>query len=126
MSAKAGSLLAAVLLLVFTSVLHVQASELFDKQVRFTQILGRLLLYAETLGYEVTVGDAWATSGHSWNSRHRCRLAIDLNLFKKGKYLDKSEDHSELGLFWESMGGYWGGRWEDGNHYEMKFVGSRC
>jgi len=120
MSAKTRSLLAAVLLLVFASVLHVQASELFDSQVRFTQILGRLLLYAETLGYEVTVGDAYATVGHIKGSKHKCRLAIDLNLFWQGRYLTETGDHGLLGLLWKEMGGTWGGNWGDGNHYEIE------
>jgi len=45
------------------------------------------------------------------------RLAIDLNLFKDGEYLTDTEDHRFLGEFWESLGGTWGGRWDDGNHY---------
>ena len=123
MSAKARLLLAAILLLVLTSVLPLQASELFDRQVRFTQMLGRLLLYAETRGYQVTVGDAYATKGHNPNSRHRCRLAIDLNLFKDGHYLKDTEAHQELGRFWENLGGVWGGDWQDGNHYQLDYKG---
>ena len=123
MSAKVRLLLAVVLLLVLTSVLPLQASELFDRQVRFTQILGRLLLYAETKGYQVTVGDAHATNGHIESSRHYCRLAIDLNLFRDGRYLDTTESHSELGKFWEAIGGTWGGKWGDGNHYQLDYKG---
>jgi hypothetical protein len=79
-----------------------------------------LILYAYELGYEVTLGDAWATTGHIDNSFHYKRLAIDLNLFKDGKYLTKTSDHRMLGEFWESIGGTWGGRFKrkDGNHYE--------
>ena len=123
MSAKARLLLAIVLWLVLAPVLHVQASQLFDRQVRFTQILGRLLLFAELKGYQVTLGDAYATSGHIKGTKHGCRLAIDLNLFKDDRYLAKTEDHRPLGTFWESLGGRWGGRWNDGNHYEIK---GRC
>lgn len=122
MSAKARLLLTVIMLLVFTHGVS-QASALFDRQVRFTQILGRLLLYAETLGYQVTVGDAYATSGHIAGSRHTCRLAIDLNLFREGRYLDKTSDHLELGVFWGNLGGRWGGHWGDGNHYEMHYIG---
>ncbi len=122
MYAKARLLLAVVLLLVSTFLAPVQASELFERQVRFTQMLGRLLTYAETQGYQVTVGDAYATQGHIENSMHYCRLAIDLNLFRDARYLDTTEAHTELGIFWEHLGGTWGGRWSDGNHYEMKGV----
>jgi len=125
MSAKVRLLSTIILLGVLTMVPQIQASELFDRQVSFTQILSRLLLYAETLGYQVTLGDAYATQGHIKNSRHYCRLAIDLNLFLSGVYLRETKDHLKLGAFWESLGGTWGGRWQDGNHYQLDYKG-RC
>jgi hypothetical protein len=89
------------------------------KQSEFARKVPLLILYAYELGYEVTLGDAWATTGHIDNSFHYKRLAIDLNLFKDGKYLTKTSDHLILGEFWESIGGTWGGRFKrkDGNHY---------
>jgi len=78
-----------------------------------------LILFAYELGFEITLGDAWAKDGHKPNSKHYVRLAIDLNLFKNGKYLKSTKSHEPLGLFWESIGGTWGGRFEDGNHYEL-------
>ena len=78
-----------------------------------------MLVYAYGLGYQLTLGDAWAKTGHSRNSKHYSRLAIDLNLFKDGKYLFDTADHIELGEFWERIGGTWGGRFNDGNHYEL-------
>lgn len=78
-----------------------------------------LIFYAYELGYELSFGDAWAQSGHRENSFHYKRLAIDLNLFKNGAYLTKTSDHEPLGVFWESIGGTWGGRWNDGNHYSL-------
>jgi hypothetical protein len=34
--------------------------------------------------------------------------------------LGKTDDHEELGAFWESLdeNNEWGGHWEDGNHYQ--------
>jgi len=91
------------------------------KQSEFARNVPRLIDKAYELGYEVTFGDAYrdprAPYG-SKSSRHRIRLAIDLNLFKDGKYLTKTSDHAELGLYWESLGGIWGGNFNDGNHYE--------
>lgn len=78
-----------------------------------------LILYTYQLGYEVTFGDAWARDGHRDGSFHYKRLAIDLNLFKDGRYLRSTESHRPLGEFWESIGGTWGGRWDDGNHYSL-------
>jgi len=88
------------------------------KQFKFTWMVGQLIDFAYKNGYTLTFGDAYATSGHAYNSNHYIRLAIDLNLFKDGVYLTKTEDHKPLGDFWESIGGRWGGQWKDGNHYE--------
>jgi len=91
-----------------------------EKQSKFVRMVALLLMFAHNLGYEVTFGDAWAKSGHKKRSLHYIRLAIDLNLFRNGKYLTKTEDHRPLGEFWEMMGGLWGGRHGDGNHYALK------
>ena len=92
-----------------------------EKQSKFTYMVALLILYAYALGYELTFGDAYATTGHSVNSFHYKRLAIDLNLFKNGEYLTKTEDHRPLGEFWKSLGGTWGGDFtrKDGNHYSF-------
>jgi len=94
-----------------------------QKQSKFVWMVALLIQFAYEKGYELTFGDAWAKNGHKQNSNHYIRLAIDLNLFKDGKYLKKTEDHIELGEFWESIGGAWGGRWEDGNHYSLEYGG---
>lgn len=89
------------------------------KQFRFTFMVGQLIDFAYKNGYTLSFGDAHAKDGHIKNSFHYKRLAIDLNLFKDGEYLPKTEDHELLGKFWESIGGSWGGRWSDGNHYSL-------
>jgi hypothetical protein len=89
------------------------------QQTKFAKMVPLLILFAYEKGYEITFGDAWAKTGHCKGSFHYKRLAIDLNLFKNGKYLKSTEAHKFLGLFWESIGGSWGGRWEDGNHYSL-------
>ena len=95
------------------------------KQSKFARMVGFLILHAVSLGYEVTLGDAYALTGHMKNSLHGKRLAIDLNLFKDGKYLTKTEDHLPLGEYWESIGGSWGGRFGDGNHYSLEHNGRK-
>lgn len=62
---------------------------------------------------------------HMPNSLHYIGLAIDLNLFKNGEYLKDTNDHKELGEFWESLGGSWGGRFNDGNHYSLEHNGRK-
>jgi len=96
-----------------------------DKQRKFTQMIANLINYAYLEGYELTFGDAWAHDRHKENSNHYIRLAVDFNLFKDGRYLTETSDHEFLGLFWEEMGGSWGGRFNDGNHYSLEHNGRR-
>jgi len=96
-----------------------------EKQSRFVRVVALLIMRADRLGYEYTFSDAFATSGHMPNSLHYIRLAIDLNLFEEGKYLRTVKDHEVLGLYWESIGGSWGGRFRDGNHYSLEHNGVR-
>lgn len=113
-----------------------RVESLGDKQRRFTRMLARLLSFAHANGYELTLGDAYRDPrlfggvgdmkgyGHA-KSAHKMRLAIDLNLFRDGVWLQDTEDHKPLGEFWESIGGTWGGRFKDGNHYSIEHNGVR-
>jgi hypothetical protein len=96
-----------------------------EKQRKFVRMIAELILWAYEQDYELTFGDAWAKTGHMQSSNHYIRLAIDLNLFKNGIYLDKTEDHRPLGEHWEAMGGTWGGRFKDGNHYSLEHEGRK-
>ncbi len=96
-----------------------------EKQSKFVDMLALLILYAASQGFELTLGDAWAKDGHKDKSLHYDRLAIDLNLFKDGEYLTATEDHKQLGEFWESISGSWGGRYGDGNHYSLEHDGRK-
>jgi len=91
-----------------------------EKQWRFTYLTALLILYAFAKGYKLRYDAAYATTGHKFNSFHYKHLAVDFSLFDaEGNYLDKTEDHTFLGEFWESLDPEctWGGRFEDGNHY---------
>lgn len=59
------------------------------------------------------------------NTLHEKRLALDLNAFKDGVYLTKTEDWKELGEYWEKLHPLcrWGGRWGDGNHLSLEHDG---
>ena len=91
------------------------------RQSKFTRLVSDLIIFAYDSGYELTFGDAYATTGHCKNSFHYKRLAIDLNLFLGGKYLTNTKDHEPLGNYWKSLdpGCSWGGDFkrQDGNHY---------
>jgi len=91
------------------------------KQSEFAKMVPRLIDRAHEMGFEVTLGDAYRDPRcpyGSKSSKHKRRLAIDLNLFINGKYLTHTKDHKFLGLWWEDQGGIWGGQFGDGNHYE--------
>ena len=73
------------------------ASELLQLQWKFTRMVPKLIAQAHALGYEATLGDAFRDSrlhgvfgvkrGYgAAKSQHKRRLAIDLLLFKDGKY----------------------------------------
>lgn len=97
-----------------------------ERQSEFAGHVPGLIIRALSHGFEVTLGDAYRDPRcpyGSKSSRHKQRLAIDLNLFKGGKYLTETEDHRVLGEWWESIGGIWGGRFDDGNHYEWELPG---
>ncbi len=112
---------------------------LINKQKLFSPLVARLILKAGELGYEVTLGEAWRPPetaalyqqdgrGVS-NSLHCIRLAIDLNLFKDGKWLNRTEDYRELGEWWEGQHelARWGGRFAkgDGGHFSLENNGVR-
>ncbi len=109
-----------------------------DKQRAFARLVPRLIDKAHDLGFEVTLGDAYRDPrvhgalgtklgyGHP-KSGHKQRLAIDLNLFKNGVFLETTEAHKELGEWWEKQhpDARWGGRFQDGNHYSLEHLGVR-
>lgn len=91
------------------------------RQSEFAQMVAKLIVKAYEFGFTVSLGDAYRDPRcpyGSKSSRHKTRLAIDLNLFMDGIYLTKTSHHERLGKWWESQGGIWGGRFKDGNHYE--------
>lgn len=105
-----------------------------QKQRKLTLMIAELIQWAYKNGYELTLGDAYRDprvhgevgvkkSYSAASSVHKQRLAIDLNLFKDGVYLATTEAHKPLGEFWESIGGTWGGRFNDGNHYSLEHNG---
>jgi len=98
------------------------------KQSRFTHMVALLILHAEQLGYELTFGDTYRDSRVDYGSPaslHRIRLAVDFNLFKAGTYLIETSDFLPLGEYWESIGGTWGGRFDDGNHFSLEHGGRK-
>ena len=100
-----------------------------EQQSKFAHMMALLILYAEEIGYEVTMGDCYRDArckyGHP-RSLHKKRLAVDLNIFKNGKYLQgyrAREAHSKLHDFWDSIGGNERIN-DDLNHYSFSIGGT--
>lgn len=111
-------------------------TSLLQIQVEFTRLVPRLVDKAFALGFDATLGDAYRDPrvhgalgvkigyGHP-KSAHKQRLAIDINLFRDGKFMEGTEAHRELGEWWEQQHplARWGGRFNDGNHYSFEYQG---
>jgi len=112
--------------------------KLSEVQQTFASLVPRLSDKAHEMGFRVTLGDAHRDErvhgafgvklgyGHP-KSNHKRRLAIDINLFRDGEYLEGTEAHRELGEWWEKQHvlARWGGRFNDGNHYSFEWEGNR-
>lgn len=108
------------------------------RQELFMRLLGVLLVWLEAEGYKVRGGELLRDpriaqmndvngTGIS-NSLHIEKLAIDLNIFKNGVWLNKTEDHAPIGAKWKSLHPLcaWGGDFHpkpDGNHYSIRYAG---
>lgn len=114
--------------------------KLLDKQFIFCNMFAELIFEAQRRGYQCKFGETKrspeeakrlaALGSGIKNSLHVDSLAGDLLLFKNGKYLTKTEDYTELGLWWEeqSFAGIvcaWGGRFSDGNHFSIMHEGRK-
>jgi hypothetical protein len=97
-----------------------------QKQEVFALLLAKLIIKIYESGYSVRIGDVFAKKRdpleHKKNSQHYLKLAADLNLFKDGAFLETTDAHKVFGDYWESLHPLcrWGGRWGDGNHYELR------
>jgi hypothetical protein len=110
---------------------------LSQKQRLFTLMIGKLIIWAYSQGYELTFGEAVRTQAQASTnagtragikkSLHLIRLSVDFNLFIAGEYKTDSAAYLPLGVFWESLGGSWGGRFSkpDGNHFSLEWEGVR-
>lgn len=111
---------------------------LLEKQHIFVRLIAQLIQEANRCGYELAFGEAERSPAEAHrlaemgkginNSLHTIKLAVDFDLFKDKKYLDKTEDHKFLGIYWESLSTEqykcsWGGHFGDGNHYSIEHGG---
>ena len=108
-----------------------------EKQRRFTECIGRLIIWAYENGFELTFGDAYRSPEQAAanakagtgiaNSVHTLRLAVDFNLFVDGVFQQTTDAHKPLGDYWKSLDpeARWGGDFKkaDGNHYSFTHEG---
>lgn len=116
--------------------------KLLQKQQAFSRLTAALLGWLYENGYEVTFGETWrppeeaarnAKEGDGIvNSLHCIRLAVDLNIWKDGVWLRRTEDIGKTGAgdWWELQSSaevrcVWGGRFGDGNHFSVEHNGVR-
>lgn len=110
-------------------------NSLLTLQDKFTGMVAQLIVHLHSKGYQISFGEAYrpsvlcelyAKQGKGIKgSLHEHRLAIDLNLFKGGVFLRKTEEYKEAGEYWESIGGSWGGHFNDGNHFSLAYGGKK-
>lgn len=99
-----------------------------SKQAKFAEMLGRLLTQATKLGTPVVILEYYRSletqatyvargASKTMASKHLEGLAVDLVFLKDieddGKINYSAEQYKPLGVFWEVIGGRWGGRFGD-------------
>lgn len=111
-----------------------------QRQELFMELLGQLLVWLYANGYKVRGGELLrdpriakmndANGVGISNSLHIDKLAIDLNIFKNGRWLSTTEEHAPIGAKWKTLHALcaWGGDFKpptkpDGNHYSVRYAG---
>lgn len=96
-----------------------------ERQELFSRLIAKLILKMYDMGYQVRCGDFWAKpripAEHKAGSLHYDKCAADLNLFQGAVFLRDTKHHAAFGDYWEGLHPHcrWGGRYGDGNHYEV-------
>ena len=118
-------------------------SDLLAKQQLFMRCFSKLLNWGQANGYEFTGGqlkrtqeeaDTNAASGAGIsNSLHRISLAVDLNIFKAGEWINTLDGYRPLGEFWKTLdpAACWGGDFRnskglpkpDADHFSISYQG---
>ena len=108
-----------------------------EKQSKFAGMLGRLLVKAEEIESPLVIlcmyrglseQQVMVSTGKSktLESKHLVGLAVDVafleDIMDDGKITWSIDKYTPLGLFWESFGGRWGGRFGD-NPNTLKIEG---
>lgn len=105
-----------------------------EHQMKFSQMMAKLIIFIDEEGYGVVTGEVQRSKEQAKanalnkvgiaKSLHVLCMAVDLSLISPdGVYLTDSDDYAVFGIFWESLGGAWGGRFSrpDGNHFSLPY-----
>jgi hypothetical protein len=95
-----------------------------QKQEEFTVMIAKLILWGDSQGYKMRLGEGFnqAGIGHKKNSNHYIKLAQDIFIYKFGEYEQDMEAHKRMHDAWDTMGG--APRIEkDMNHYSVIWEG---
>ena len=97
---------------------------LSEKQCNFARMVGLLLVETFNTGAKVKIFRWWTTTeiqaklvakglSNTMKTAHLKGLAVDLALIENnGKvFVTEWEKYKPLGIYWEGIGGVWGGRW---------------
>ena len=117
-----------------------------EKQFAFSVSLGRLLAFAGTKGYSISLRDVYRSREEqerlyaigrtteldkkpvTWTlkSLHSKSIAADILVFENGQPVWDGDHviYQELGRVWAELGGEWGGTWQgkkrDSPHFQWK------
>lgn len=112
-------------------------SSLRQLQSLHVRLTAKLIDWATQAGYELTWGETLRTPAQAMinaangsgitHSLHLVKLAVDLSLFKDGKFLETVEDYRPLGEHWKTLDPLcrWGGDFQrvDADHFSITFQG---
>ena len=101
-----------------------------EARVKFSLLIAQQLLDMNMGDYTAAFNEGMdritekdPTSDHAEHGFHPLGLAMDIDLYWKGTYQVTTEAHKAFGEMWEKRYPLcrWGGRWNDGNHYELNW-----
>jgi len=109
---------------------------LSQKQQYFGDMFTILLVWAKLKGYKFSIGEVfrppemqriYEEQKKTWTSysRHQDKLAVDLFLYKNGRFSNSIADYRPLAKFWKMLDekNRWGGDWSTKDIYHFEYAG---
>lgn len=116
-----------------------------QRQELFMECLGKLIAWAYASGYQMRGGELQRTAAEAStnaaqgdgikNSLHVMQLAVDINLFRNGEWLNTLDAQRPVGAYWKSLHPLccWGGDFHDAqgrpkpdaDHYSVTYGGRK-